>query len=176
MIKKSAFFLLIGSAVLSCALFIKTAVSRPFFSDSYLHLAIGKYIAVLQKVPAHYDISYKVADVSLEWFSHSWLSDLLLFSLTNTEHVAVSAVVTISFMCATLALLWTLFGMLKVKTSSRLLTIIIALFVAQIYWRIHPIIIITPLYIFTTLIYVSALQKKKVTYFAILPQIGRAHV
>lgn len=172
MIKNSTFFLLIGSAVLSCALFIKTAVSHPYFSDSYLHLAIGKYIALLQKIPAHYDISYKVADVSLEWFSHSWLSDLLLFSLTNSDHVAVSAVVTIGFMCATLALLWTLFGMLKVETSSRFLTIIITLFVAQIYWRIHPIIIITPLYIFTTLMYVSALQKKKVAYFAILPLIA----
>lgn len=167
--KKYTYLLLIFALLASSILFIKTVVANPLFSDSYLHLAVGKHIALFQKIPSHYDISYKTTDASLEWFSHSWLSDILLYNLTAPNLQLLSSAVSIVFFAASVTLIWVLFGMLKIGFSARILTIIAILFVVQIYWRIHPIIIISPLYLFISIVHIIALQKKQIKYLALLP-------
>ena len=156
---------------LSIVLLIKTVVTHPFSSDSFLHLAVGKHIAIFQKIPTHYDISYKTADISLEWMSYAWLSDLLLYGVTLPNPILLSKFLLIFCLISSLGLLVMLLRALRFSFIAQSITLSLLLFVLQIYWRIHPLLFITPLLLFTLIIFTRFSNKMHKSLLA-LPIVG----
>lgn len=158
--------------VLSTVLFIKTVWTHPYFADSYTHLSVGKYISLFQTIPSHYDLSYKTADMNLAWISHSWLSDTILFGLVSMNLAEYGPAILLALWGIATGLLWLQLREFQVDWSSRFFIFSVIQFVAQIYWRVHPLILILPLFQISVLIHLRALSIKKTRYFTVLPFIA----
>ena len=65
--------------ILALVFAVRFVWQNPLSNDSWSHMAIGHYIVDNKQIPHHNDISYKLTDPSLEWISHSWLSDVLIY-------------------------------------------------------------------------------------------------
>ncbi len=158
---------------LSLILLLRTVVLMPYSSDSYLHLSIGKYIAIFQSIPSHFDISFKTADISLEWISHSWLSDSILYAVVHDNLQIYGSVVAILMWGVCLRLLCLIMSEYSIDLVPKLLIYTLLQFVAQIYWRIHPILFVTPLLLMTIWVLIRAIHHDRRILFS-LPALSLA--
>lgn len=140
-INEGVFFFLFLLTALTAFRIIWT---QPLSVDSYTHIAVGEHILQIGVIPSHQDISYKHTDPSLEWISHSWLADIILYMGQS-----------ISLQIGALLILFPLFmlsGYLGYLLLPKPRVTLLHLFLLSItligsagFWRYHPFIFMVPL-------------------------------
>lgn len=130
--------------LLTMMLAIRSILTTPISIDSYTHMAIGQYILKNHAIPRHRDISFKQTDPSLEWLSHSWLSDTILYMAQLPKQLfgVILLVIPLLFLSVYLAgvLLQTV-----TTTSNRYIYLCIPIICSLSFWRYHPFLFIIPL-------------------------------
>lgn len=136
--------LLIVLMVLTAGAVFRIIWSNPLSVDSYTHIAIGEHILQTGAIPSHRDLSYKLTDPSLEWISHSWLADTLLYIGQN-----ISLRVGIILILMPVLLLSCYLAFLLVPrpryTLPNILLISLTIIISAGFWRYHPFIFMVPL-------------------------------
>ena len=117
---------------------VRSVFLNPLINDSYLHLAIGRYIFDHKKIPVHQNLSFKETIPSLELFSHSWLADLF-FYLTAKNQIA-AGIILILLLALSLLLLNLILKKEGVGFPLRALALATAAVVSPVFWRIHPLV------------------------------------
>jgi tetratricopeptide (TPR) repeat protein len=121
-------------------------------ADSWTHLGIGKYIVENKSIPTHKDISYKKVDLSLEFISHSWLSDVILYLGTINQTVGLFFLVFPTFFLS-LFLLHQILNLYRISVKLQVLSLVPVLVIGTNYWKIHPFIFMIPLLLSIILVY-----------------------
>jgi len=139
---------------LSILIAVKIISISPLANDSYLHLGIGRFITEERRIPNHRDISYKDVEPSLEWISHSWLSDAI-FSVATSSNVYVG---TLIVLCVTFALclflLYKILGLLHSSFLGKVVALFFAAVLASGVWKLHPLIFLPLLVLALFYVYV----------------------
>jgi len=148
--------ILIGSLILA----LKIVVSNPVSSDSYLHLGLGKFIVEHKKIPSHSDISYKNVEPSLEFVTHSWLSDIIFYKLTKYPSNAGLISILCGLLIFSLYLLNSLLKKLEINTFIRRFILSLGIILSLSFWRIHPLIFATPLILIMINYYINWYKNK----------------
>lgn len=133
-------------ALLTAVLTFRSILSTPISIDSYTHFAIGQYILEHHTIPHHDDISFKKTDPSLEWVSHSWISDVLLYIAHRPQQIfgVFFLVLPLLFLSAYLT------GLLLhivIPKSYGPIYLCIPIICSLSFWRYHPFIFVVPLQI-----------------------------
>lgn len=131
-------------AILTCVISFRTIFSFPFSIDSYTHIAIGQYILNHHTIPHHSDISFKLTDPSLEWLSHSWLADILLYLPLQLHQSFGVFILIIPLLLLSIYLTVLLLQSIMHKNANYL-SVLIAMTCSLSFWRYHPFIFIVPL-------------------------------
>lgn len=164
--------LLIVTLTISCAMFFRSIFTQPLFADSYLHLAVGKHIISFQEIPSHFDISYKITNKSLEWISHSWLSDGIFYLLIMHSIAILTPIILVVLWSAAILLIWVRLRNYRVPASIHILVLIAIQFASQTYWRIHPYLFGLILYQITGIVVERAVRSDKQRYLLFLPLLS----
>lgn len=158
--------------VVSCALFLRFIFTQALFADSYLHLAVGKHIASFQAIPSHFDISYKITNKSLEWISHSWLSDSIFYLFIMRSIATLAPITLVVLWSAAMLLIWIQLRSYRIPTTITVVVLIAVQFVSQIYWRIHPYLFGLLLYQLMGVVVEKAVRSYKQRYLLVLPLLS----
>lgn len=130
--------------LLAIAACIRMMLSSPLSVDTYTHVAIGEYVIQTQAVPTHSSVSYKTTDPSLEWLSHSWLADTLLFLGQSTSFQIGILIIMIPLLFVSLYL-----GYLTIRTrhdTALTATVFsVTLLITAGFFKYHPFIFMIPL-------------------------------
>ncbi len=164
--------LLAVAFVVSCALFLRFIFTQALFADSYLHLAVGKHIASFQAIPSHFDISYKITNKSLEWISHSWLSDSIFYLFVMRSIATLAPITLVVLWSAAMLLIWIQLRSYRIPATITVVVLIAVQFVSQIYWRIHPYLFGLLLYQLTGILVEKAVRSYKQRYLLVLPLLS----
>lgn len=164
--------LLAVAFVVSCALFLRFIFTQALFADSYLHLAVGKHIASFQAIPSHFDISYKITNKSLEWISHSWLSDSIFYLFLMRSIATLAPITLVVLWSAAMLLIWIQLRSYRIPATITVVVLIAVQFVSQIYWRIHPYLFGLLLYQLTGILVEKAVRSYKQRYLLVLPLLS----
>lgn len=136
------FFMALGTIALS----IKSVVSTPLSVDSYTHIAVGQYIVNHRTIPQHNDLSFKQTDPSLEWISHSWLSDVILY-IAHTPHLLFGSLTLLLPLLFLSVYLTALLLPTETKNKFGYLLLSLPILCSLSFWRYHPFIFIVPLHL-----------------------------
>ncbi len=131
-------------ALLTFFIAFRSILSTPISIDSYSHFAIGQYVLTTHTIPHHTDISFKKTDPSLEWISHSWASDVLLYIAQKPQQAFGVLLLVIPLLFLSVYLTMLLLPKV-VSTSERLLYLCIPIICSLSFWRFHPFLFIVPL-------------------------------
>lgn len=112
--------------------------------DSYTHIAVGEYILQSGVIPSHQDLSYKLTDPSLEWISHSWLSDVLLYIGQSISLHAGVILILLPLLALSCYLAYLLLPRPRYTLPNILLISVTTLITAG-FWRYHPFVFMVPL-------------------------------
>jgi len=170
--KKSAnnFSIIIVFALLSlCAIgVLRTTLKNPLAPDSWLHFGVGRYVIDQKRIPTHSDLSIKKVEPVLEYVSHSWLADTLLYVSTATSIELGSFILLPFFILAHSFLLFDIGEFLRIRRSVRLVGIGIAILAVLPFWKLHPFILLPSLMLLLVDGYLRFKQIKTVTAFAMI--------
>jgi hypothetical protein len=108
-------------------------------------MAVGKIIVREHHIPHHNDISFKKTDVSLEWISHSWLSDSIMYIAANSDIRIGTVLLVIPIFIGTLYVLYLVCKHLKFSVNITLLSLSIASLILASFYRLHPLTLVSPL-------------------------------
>lgn len=123
---------------------IRILWNNPLSVDSYTHIAIGEQVLQTNTVPTHQDLSYKLTDPSLEWISHSWLADVLLYMGQSISLRTGVVIVLFPFLALSAYLVFLLLPRPRL-TLLNLLFLSVTMIIAAGFWRYHPFIFMVPL-------------------------------
>lgn len=137
-------FLWTTAAILTALVAVRTIARTPFSVDSYTHLAIGRFVLDQGTVPRHTDLSFKSTDPSLEWISHSWLGDAMLYLPFSVHPVFGVYVLLIPVLILCIYLVLLLLKDIAPK-STRFLAVGTAVICSLGFWRYHPFLFIVPM-------------------------------
>lgn len=140
--EEASFFLLLLTAIAA----FRIIWIQPLSVDSYTHIAIGEHILQTGAIPSHDDLSYKLTDPSLEWISHSWMADVLLYMGQN-----ISLKAGIILILLPLLTLSGYLGHLLIPqprlTLQNMLCISVTIIITAGFWRYHPFVFMVPLHL-----------------------------
>lgn len=123
-----------------------------FASDSWLHMGIGRYILEQKSIPSHIDISVKIAEPALEWVSHSWLSDLMIYLGTGANSSLGALLLLSGMLFITLVAIYSISRHLALPNTVTWILLSITSISSILFWKIHPFLFLPPLmlsYIYT---------------------------
>lgn len=138
-----------------------------FTPDSYLHMGIGQYIITFRSIPSHQDVSFKVTNPSIEFITHSWLSDVLIYLAGSVGEIFSLLILLIPLLILTLAVAHKVLNLFKIDLKLQLVLLAIALFIAVPFWKLHPFVFLTPLTLSLSFIYFSWVNKRSHLIFLI---------
>lgn len=142
--------------MLGLFVFIKTSVFHPFSPDSWTHMGIGKFIVENKKIPLHSDISFKENVLpSLEWVSHSWLSDIFFHLSGSVNTLYAGFLVVLPILLLSLYFLYKILFILRIGRRAIWLPISIPTIIAGSFWKIHPFPIATLLLLCMLFLYLK---------------------
>lgn len=128
------------SLILACLVYIKTVVPQPTTPDTWIHMGIGKFIVENNRIPAHSDISYKNdVELSLEWLSHSWISDVFLYLAGNVSVIMGSILVLTPLLILNIYILFKILQMIDVDKKTFLIILPLPIILSTIFWKLHPL-------------------------------------
>lgn len=163
--------------LLSIFLFIivSTSIVRyvflfPISPDSYIHLGIGKFIIEKNFIPQHTDISFKKTSLSLEWITHSWLSDSIIY-LSSEKHLQTGvALLILPILFITLFIIYQICKLYEVNKQTIFIVLSTCMLLSLTFLKLHPILLTLPLSSLILLIY-FLYKKKNKFIILILPLI-----
>lgn len=127
--------------------------SKPESPDSWTRAAVGRFILENQTVPQHAEISFKQTDPNLQWLTHSWLADVVIFLVSRNSLVA--QVFLLFFLVLSLYLLWRILKILEIPRPLNFWGVFLATVFAGSYWKLHPLIFLTPLVLSSVYLYLK---------------------
>lgn len=142
---------------------LRTTLNTPLSPDSWLHFGVGRFIIEHKRIPTHLDISIKKVEPVLEYVSHSWLADTLLYLSTAPSVLFGSYILLPFFILVHALLLYDIGKFLFVRRSIRLLGIGIATLAVLPFWKLHPFIFLPSLMLLVVDGYVRFRQVKIIT-------------
>lgn len=153
-----------------CIQVLRITVPAAFASDSWLHMSIGRFILQQKTVPSHHDISIKVAEPALEWVSHSWLADLVLYLSTGANDTLGAILLLGGTLLVTHVAIYSIAQRMALSKTVTWMLICITSISAILFWKIHPLLFLPTL----MLLYIYAYIRWKKTYTtsALFPMIG----
>lgn len=134
-------------AILIVLYFIRLSFVSPAVPDTWTHLAIGKWVVTEGKILSHTDVSIKHTEPSLEWISHSWLSDALLYLASVDSPLRGAILLGIPTSLLTLYLLYEILFILQTPQTITYISLLIATAMMGSFWHLHPYIFIPPLFL-----------------------------
>lgn len=118
--------------------------TNPLSIDSYTHIAIGEHVLQFGVIPSHGNLSFKLTDPSLEWISHSWLSDVLLYMGQSISLRAGIFIILLPLLALSVYLVYLLLPRPRFTLPNILLLSITAI-ISSGFWRYQPFIFMIPL-------------------------------
>ncbi|MBI5613325.1 tetratricopeptide repeat protein [Candidatus Gottesmanbacteria bacterium] len=146
--------------------FVKLAWVSPATADTWTHLTIGKWVVTQKTIPTHENLSIKQTEPSLEWLSHSWLTDALLYLSAVDSPRKGAFLFSLPVSIFTLFLLYKILALLGTPKSLLSVSICFSAFMMGSFWHVHPYIILPTLLLGMILSYThGVLQEKKSLWF-----------
>lgn len=120
------------------------ATSSPYSADSYLHLAIGRFVTTYGAVPQHQDISFKEVESLFALRALDWMSDTLFYILSTFGNTAANVVLGLLLGLA-LGAQWRWLQQQKKSLVQRSSALLLSGTSAVVFWKIHPLTVAVPL-------------------------------
>lgn len=131
--------------IAACAGSLRVIYLHPMASDSWLHLATGRFVLEQKRIPTHIDISVKKVEPVLEWVAQSWLADIFLY-LSTRANLSINTNILLTFFLLLSLLIATDIGrLLRVHHGVLVSGIFIGALAALPFWKLHPYIILPAL-------------------------------
>lgn len=148
---------------------IRLIWTYPLSVDSYTHFSVGEYILTNKQVPAHSDLSFKITDPSLEWITHSWMAEALLYMAQSVSLRFGIFVLLIPLLCLSAYLTWLLLPSPR-QTLFNFLSLSLTIMIASAYWRFHPFIFLVFLQLLLMVV-IKKWQEGNITIIWAIPLI-----
>lgn len=145
--------------ILSAVFAVRVITTQPLAPDSWLHMGMGKFIITYGRIPAHTDVSFKSVQPSLEWISHSWLSEILMH-LTTVASEQLAPLITIPLLALCLFILFHIFRSLKLDKSIYFLAAAVVLVIAPSFWHFNPLVFAAPILMCMAYLYINYARYK----------------
>ena len=107
-------------------------------------MGVGRFIVEQHRIPSHTDISFKQVENPLEWITHSWISDVIIY-LSNLLHPYGPAMMLILVLLFSLVMLYHLLKMTSENNTGNVLIIAAISLLAGTFWKLHPLVLSLPL-------------------------------
>lgn len=139
---RNIYFLLYGIIAIAA---LRYLFLNPISPDSWTHMAIGRIIVEQNSIPRHAEISFKQSSPSLEWISHSWLSDAIIFLSSSIDLRLGTLLLLIPILAATILFLYLILKSLNQSDFAIFTTVSAVTIIFTSFFRLHPLSLILPL-------------------------------
>ena len=148
---------------------IRTAVTNPLSADSFTHLGIGQYIVINRHIPDANDLSFKISEPSLEWVTHSWLGDTILYLAGSIQPVFAVSVLLLPLFFLSMWITHRILRSYMAPVTVELMTFSVISIIAASFWKLHPMLFSIPLSL--SLITLTVVEHKNERIYWLIPII-----